>query len=147
MAIDGGVALAGIVIQVQELSVSAPLRVLGDPETWKLDLRGLAVGYSASGVSIAGGLAKVELPGGMKYDGLLAVQVADKGLTAIGSYAKPRTRKVNTRPWFRLRGAVDPIGGPPYLFVTGLVGGFRIRPPPGGPSHRGGHPTFRSCPR
>jgi large repetitive protein len=121
IGIDGGVELAGLTIQVQDLSFSTALNQLANPSTWTLDLRGLAVAFQAPSVSIAGGLVKFQpAQAPPEYDGTLSAVVAGNGLTAIGSYAKPG----DYTSFFVFLLLSAPLGGPPFLFVTGLAGGL-----------------------
>lgn len=124
LLVDGGIEIAGLVVQVDELSLTAPLDKLGSPESWTFDLAGLAAAFSASVVSLAGGMLKTSLPDGVEYDGVLTVQVAELGLTAVGSYARLGSQSSGYTSVFVVLGISAPLGGPPYLFVTGLGAGF-----------------------
>ncbi|WP_229402300.1 DUF6603 domain-containing protein [Micromonospora okii] len=124
MAIDGGVAISGLTLDVDDLSVLVPLRTPTDLRTWQLDLAGLSVSFSSPSVSIAGGLRKaVGAGGGVQYDGMLSVDLAGRGLTAVGSYARPRDSLGEYTSLFVFLSVGTPLGGPPYLFVLGLGGG------------------------
>jgi hypothetical protein len=117
--IDGSVRVSGLTVQVDELGVTVPFHYVLSPGHWTLDLRALAVGYSGSSVSIAGGLLKNPGPP-LEYDGVVTVDVAGRGFTAVGSYAQLD----DYTSIFIFASLPITIGGPPFLFVTGLGGGF-----------------------
>ncbi|WP_145776348.1 DUF6603 domain-containing protein [Micromonospora olivasterospora] len=124
LAVDGGVAISGLTLNVDDLSLLVPLRTPTDLRTWQLDLAGLSVAFSSPEVSIAGGLRKVVGAGGtIQYDGMLSVDLAGRGLTAVGSYARPKDSLGEYTSLFVFLSVATPLGGPPYLFVLGLGGG------------------------
>jgi hypothetical protein len=124
VGVDGGVSISGLDVEVDQLSLAIPLRHPAEPSQWAIDLAGLAVSYQTSAVSIAGGLIKrAAAGGGIEYDGALTVAVAGRGLSAIGSYAQPGTGTDRYTSLFVFVVVSAPLGGPPYLFVTGLAGG------------------------
>ena len=120
--VDGGVRIAGLTVQAHELGVAAPLAHLAEPAHWRLDLRGLAVGLKAGPVSLAGGLIKRPGPP-IDYAGIVNVEVAGKGFSAVGAYARPSDELGAFTSLFVFVALPFVIGGPPYLFVTGLGGG------------------------
>lgn len=125
VGLDGGVSISGLVVDVQGLILKIPLRNPADIKKWEVDLAGLAASFQASSVSIAGGLVKRALAqGGVEYDGTISVSVAGRGLSAIGSYAQVGTGSDQYTSLFLFVVVNVPIGGPPYLFFTGLAGGF-----------------------
>ncbi len=130
--VDGGVAIAGLTVQVDDLGVIAPLDRLATPSAWQLDLRGLAVGLQAGPVSLAGGLVKRQGPP-IDYAGIVNVEVAGKGFSAVGAYGRPSDAAGAYTSLFVFVALPFVIGGPPYLFVTGLGGGAgynrRLIPP------------------
>ena len=132
MLVDGGVAIAGLTVQVDDLGVIAPLDRLATPSEWQLDLRGLAVGLQAGPVSLAGGLVKRQGPP-IDYAGIVNVEVAGKGFSAVGAYGRPSDAAGAYTSLFVFVALPIVIGGPPYLFVTGLGGGAgynrRLIPP------------------
>jgi hypothetical protein len=127
--IDGGLSILGLAIDVEELSVGAnwppPGPALTDPHAWRIDLTGLAVGYSGGSVSLAGALRKRGSP--PDYTGVLIAHLGPYGLTAFGGYGQftgPDGAKYTAL--FVIAGITAPIGGPPAFFVTGLGGGAGI---------------------
>ncbi|MFI7644874.1 DUF6603 domain-containing protein [Micromonospora sp. NPDC049460] len=123
VSVDGGVAVAGLTLDVDDLSLLVPLRNPTDLSAWEVDLAGLSVSFSSPGVSVAGGLVKVTGANGVQYDGMLSVDLAGRGLTAVGSYARPRDDLGEYTSLFVFLSVGFPLGGPPYLYVLGLAGG------------------------
>ena len=120
--LDGGVALAGLAVGVDDLSLTIPFADIGDLTKWELGLRGLAVSYDGGGVRIGGGLLQADLGDSddVRYDGFLLVEVGGKSFVALGSYGV-----VDGDPSLFVFVVIGiPIGGPPYFFITGLAGGF-----------------------
>jgi len=131
--ISGGLSLAGLNLDVQDLSVGAPWpggQALTDPSAWTLDLAGLAVSYSGGGVQLAGGLRRRDnpsLPGNPPdYIGVLLARVGPYGLTAFGGYGQFPSPGGKFTALFVFAAISAPIGGPPAFFVTGLGGGAGI---------------------
>ena len=125
LLLDGGVRVSGLAVQVDDLTLIIPLAKLGDASQWGLDLKGMAVAMEAGTVKIAGGLLKNAGPP-ISYDGALMVDVAGRGFTAIGSYAKPTDALGEYTSFFVFVSLPIPLGGPPYFFVLGLGGGVGI---------------------
>ncbi|MGW5671444.1 DUF6603 domain-containing protein, partial [Micromonospora sp. NPDC003776] len=123
VAMDGGVALAGLTLDVDDLSLLVPLRNPTDLSAWEVELTGLSLSFTSPGVSVAGGLVKVTGASGVQYDGMLSVDLAGRGLTAVGSYARPRDDLGDYTSLFVFLSVGFPLGGPPYLYVLGLGGG------------------------
>src|SRR5262249_42996727 len=86
--VDGGVSAGGLTIQADGLRVLRPLTARPSPSRGPPARRGLAVGRQAGPVSLAGGLAKRRGPP-IDYAGIVNVQVAGKGFSAVGAYSRP----------------------------------------------------------
>lgn len=125
LLLDGGVKVAALAVQVDDLTIIIPITKLGDASQWGLDLKGMAIAMEAGTVKIAGGLLKNPGPP-VSYDGALMVDVAGRGFTAIGSYAKPTDELGEYTSFFVFVSLPIPLGGPPYFFVLGLGGGVGI---------------------
>ncbi len=125
LLLDGGVKVSGLAVQVDDLTIVIPITKLGDASQWGLDLKGMAISLEAGTVKIAGGLLKNPGPP-VSYDGALMVDVAGRGFTAIGSYAKPTDELGEYTSFFVFVSLPIPLGGPPYFFVLGLGGGVGI---------------------
>jgi len=124
IALDASVAIAGLEIVADDLGLYVPLDRPADLSQWRIDLSGLAVDYSNSSLSISGGLLKATLPdGSIEYRGSLAVDVSGYGLSAIGAYARPTDQQGQYTSLFVFLAISAPIGGPPYLFITGVAAG------------------------
>ncbi len=123
LAIDGGVSVAGLSADVDELSVAVPYATVTDPSTWVIDLKGLAVGYSGPAISIAGGLVKFDGPP-IEYDGMLLVKVGTIGAIVIGSYAVVGDGAAQYTSFAVFGGVFVPIGIPPIINLTGIALGM-----------------------
>jgi hypothetical protein len=121
--VDGGVSIAGLTVDVQGLELGIPLKHPAELDQWKVDLAGLALSFSAGPVSIEGGLLKSDLASGVEYDGQVKVEVGSFGLTALAGYSQAKGGEDNYTSLFVFVVVDAPIGGPPYLFITGLAGG------------------------
>jgi len=132
LLVDGSVKVASLTVQAYELGLNIPFKQVLSPEHWSLDLQGLALGFQSGTVSIAGGLAKNPGPP-IEYDGLLSADIAGRGFTVVGGYARPVDTQGNYTSLFIFVSLPIPLGGPPFFFVTGLGGGAgynrRLTPP------------------
>jgi len=118
MLIDGGVTLGGLGIFVDDLGVKFKVAEAADLSKWKLGLKGLGVSFDQGGVKISGALLK-DNEEGTSYSGAVLVEVSGKTFTAIGSYAQDPDTSMFVFVLLPIT-----IGGPPYLFIIGLAGGF-----------------------
>ncbi len=123
LLIDGGVSVAGLSAEVDDLSITVPFAHLSDPSQWTLDLKGLAVGYSGPAISIAGGLVKFDGPP-LEYDGMLLVKIASIGAIVIGSYAVVGSGADEYTSFAIFGGVFVPIGIPPIINLTGIALGL-----------------------
>ena len=119
-ALDASVALGPLAFSMQALTVGSPLTKF-DPQ---FSLKGLALTFDRPPIAIGGAFLRVqETIDGTTYDsyyGELMVQVATFSLKALGGWSPDRSL-------FFIYVSIDvPLGGPPFLFVTGLAGGFGI---------------------
>jgi len=134
LLLDGGLQMLGLAVQVDDLSVTIPTATPLQPDTWRLGLAGLAVGMDTSGLRIAGGLRERRPPTPPNsqplppdYVGMIRVEFAQYGITAIGGYGEFPDGAGGTYTSFFLFGALSaPIGGPPAFFVTGIGAGAGI---------------------
>ncbi|MCP3887527.1 MAG: hypothetical protein GY702_01480 [Desulfobulbaceae bacterium] len=124
LALDASIAIAGISVAADDLTVFVPLDDPTDIDGWRIDLSGLAISYDTSAVRVAGGLLKATLPSGdIEYRGALSVQLGSYGLSAIGAYARVQDGEGEYTSLFAFLALSAPLGGPPFLFVTGIAGG------------------------
>lgn len=128
--LDGGVAIAGLTVEVDDLSVSVPFHAPLDLDAWRLDLAGLGVGYAGGGVTIAGGLRRRPPPPGSQaspdYAGMLVVRAAGYGLDAVGAYSELPIAGQPGQTYtsmFVFAALSATLGGPPAFFVTGIGAG------------------------
>ncbi|MDH3295098.1 MAG: hypothetical protein OER95_12340, partial [Acidimicrobiia bacterium] len=90
----------------------------------------LAIGYSGSGVTLAGGLVKnTPAGGGVEYVGLIQIDALSFGLAAVGAYGEfpdPDLAGSTYTSLFVVAAVSASLGGPPFFFVTGLGGGIGL---------------------
>ena len=116
--LSGGFALGGFTLALQGLSITFPLSS-GCSEPVSFDLQGLAMGFTEGPLSINGAFLKTATPP-VSYYGEVMVQAASFGLKAIGGYTP------SARSFFLYAKLDAPLGGPPFLFVTGLAAGLGV---------------------
>ena len=127
LLIDGGTSVAGLTIAVDDLAIIVPWATPLELSTWRLDLAGFAVGYSGSGLSVAGGMKKFDRNGTPDYVGMVQIQFPPYGATGVGAYGVfPDGAGGEYTSFFVFAAVTAPIGGPPAFFVTGLGGGFGL---------------------
>ncbi|MFW5418594.1 hypothetical protein J0910_18435 [Nocardiopsis sp. CNT-189] len=121
IGLDASFAAAGFGLDVTGLGLTVDLT---DPPAARVALRGLGVGYTRAPLEMTGSLAvrPQDAKYDFCYDGLITVKVADRGLMAVGSYARLNDPAFTSLFVF---GALEgKIGGPPPVDFTGLVLGF-----------------------
>jgi hypothetical protein len=116
-ALDASVAVGPLAFSLQALTVGSKLTAF-DP-VFSLD--GLALEFDRPPITISGAfLRSIDSDGATSYYGELMVGVASFALKAIGGWTPEKNS-------FFIYVSIDvPLGGPPFLFVTGLAGGFGI---------------------
>ncbi|MCF8501459.1 MAG: hypothetical protein K9H11_13395 [Rhodospirillum sp.] len=126
---DGSLSLAGLTVELVDLSVSVNFAQITDYTQYSLDLGGLAVSFNGGGVSVAGGLLKKSDP--IRYDGMLLVKFSTFSIYAIGSFGlvpvdadKPEGDTAVS--FFAFLNLNAPLGGVPEFFIEGIAGGFGI---------------------
>ena len=121
-ALDASVALGPLAFSMEGLTVKTSLTKFNPG----FDLRGLALAFDAPPISIAGALLRVDEIVDEQtlssYYGELMVEVAQFSLQALGGWAPD----ADPASFFVYLSLDVPLGGPPFLFVTGLAGGFGI---------------------
>ncbi|GAA3586432.1 DUF6603 domain-containing protein [Kribbella ginsengisoli] len=123
LAIDGGVTIAGLSAEVDDLTVTIPYAHVTDPTQWSLDLKGLAIGYSGPAISIAGGLVKFDGPP-IEYDGMLLIKIGTIGAVVIGSYSVVGSGADEYTSFAIYGGVFVPIGLTPLINLTGIAIGL-----------------------
>ncbi|MDB4993917.1 MAG: hypothetical protein JWM74_1349, partial [Myxococcaceae bacterium] len=118
LLLDAGLALGPIDLSLQGLGLGFDLHEFKAPD---VTLAGLGVTLDGGGaVSIEGNF--IELDG--DYLGEAMVEMANLSLTAMGGYT-PATK--DTGPALLLFARLtEPLGGPPYAFITGVAAGFAV---------------------
>lgn len=124
IGVDGAFTMGPVSVIPYELGARFPFSA--DPAT--AQLRGLGLMMDTGGIKLAGHFAETD----SDYVGAAIVSVVDFfELSAIGGYTQLSD---GSDSMFIFASLVAPLGGPPFLFVTGIAGGFgynRLLPPPG----------------
>lgn len=130
LLMDGSVSMFGLTCAVDDLQLTYMVgnNDFFNPQSWAIDLAGLAVSANMAGVSIAGGLLKQATPQGTEYLGMLLGRFAVYGLTVYGGYGEGKVEGTEEKfvAFFAIGAVNGPIGGPPAFFLTGIGGGFGI---------------------
>lgn len=119
--LDAALSIAGLTVALKGLTVKLPPKYALQPDRWSFDLEGLAVSYQNSSVCIAGGLMKIGNGADTQYYGMLQVIVSGRGISALGGYGCTSRGDPSLFAFVVIN---SPLGGPPYLFLTGAAGGF-----------------------
>lgn len=111
-SLDASLTTAGLTLSLDGLAVSTPIDNLSP----SFHLDGLGVDFSEGGLEIGGALLAKD---GI-YSGSAVIALEDFRLSVMGSYTD-----LGGDPSMFLYGFLGvPLGGPPFLFVTGLSAGF-----------------------
>ena len=123
LVFDGGVQLAGLDVELEELSLSVHLKEIADVGGYDLDLQGLAIAFSGGSVEISGGLMRSvdSVTHFVGYDGEALVKFGGRSLTALGSFGSLPSGDTSMFIFVALSA---PLGGPAFCFFTGLALGF-----------------------
>ena len=128
--LDGSVSLFGLTCVVDDLQITylVSRNDFFNPNSWEIDLAGLAVSADMAGLSIAGGLLKNvdQQNGAIEYLGMLLARFGVYGITIYGGYGEGVENGETFVAFFAVGSVVGPIGGPPAFFLTGIGGGFGI---------------------
>ncbi|MEO6525022.1 MAG: DUF6603 domain-containing protein [Gemmatimonadaceae bacterium] len=128
LLMDGSVSMFGLTCAVDDLQITYIVSN-GDffsPNSWAVDLAGLAVSANMAGVTIAGGLLKQTTEAGVEYLGMLLGRFAVYGITIYGGYGEGVENGEKFTAFFAIGAVNGPLGGPPAFFLTGIGGGFGI---------------------
>ena len=113
LAIDAAADIGGLTLSLDGLSMSTPVDGF-DPT---FSFRGVGIDYSNGDIEIGGALLR---RGPDDYAGAATITTPQLTLSALGAYAK-----VGGHPSLFVSAVLDsPIGGPPFLYVTGLSAAF-----------------------
>lgn len=124
---SAGFAVGTFSFFLEGLTITFPMPLPSIPagHTVSFDLEGLALNFQVSGVSIGGAFLRTPGADGVtNYYGEVMVQAGMWGFKAMGGY----TPAAGDDPasFFLYVNLEIPLGGPPFLFITGLAGGFGI---------------------
>jgi hypothetical protein len=120
LVLDATVKVGPLTGQVDELGVTIPFKSIMHPGDWTLDLKGLALSFQSSDVTIAGGLIKNDSGGTIEYDGMLLIQVTEFGLVAVGAYSKPKDAQGDYTSVFIFAGVFLVIVVPPCFEIEAI---------------------------
>ncbi|MFB5684166.1 DUF6603 domain-containing protein [Paenibacillus terreus] len=113
--IEAVLSVSNVKLVLTDLKVTSPFKQW-IPTTW---LDSLALSYDMPDIlEISGGL----LRDNHEYSGIAVVELIQRTLVAIGSYAE----RDGTESLFIFASVKELLGGPPYLYVTGLGFGFGV---------------------
>lgn len=119
-ALDASVAVGPLALAMQGLSVGSRLTEFSP--VFSLD--GLSLTFSRPPIEIGGAFLRTDQDVNGKtvtsYYGELIVGVGEFSLKAVGGWTP------DTQSFFLYLSIDAPIGGPPFLFVTGVAGGFGV---------------------
>jgi hypothetical protein len=128
VGVDLSFKLSVVTVTAHELGVEFRY----DPASVTPFLHGLALSCNTGGIVLAGMFGAVATQTGTDYVGGAVVRVMDLfQLSAIGGYSQLPGDKPSL---FLFASLVAPLGGPPWMFITGVAGGFgynRTLPPAG----------------
>ena len=135
--VDGEAEIAGLLAQVDDLSVTIPFLQNGKFTAdkfglWTYDMAGCAISYTGPGLKVAGALRKTTLMDQaqneyIEYQGLCTIGTPTITLSAIGAFGRvPSTNNDDYVTCFVIAAVDYPLGGIPEFFVTGLVGGLGV---------------------
>ncbi|ABW13783.1 hypothetical protein Franean1_4404 [Parafrankia sp. EAN1pec] len=121
-SLDANIAIGPLALSLLGLGVGSSLKAFSPVFT----LSGLGLSYNNPPVQIAGAVLRVpdsQLAPGVQfqYDGMLVVKAEEFSIAALGSWAQLATGMPSLFVFAQLEA---PLGGPPFFFVTGLMGGF-----------------------
>lgn len=129
---SGNVALAGLKASVVGLTVGVPVTDPTNFSLYKADLQGLDISFNGGAVAVNGGFLKTEtIVNNAKvimYNGVAVIKAGTFSLMALGSYAEVPVSSAPgaaTMPSLFIFAVLNsPLGGPPFLFITGIAAGF-----------------------
>jgi hypothetical protein len=120
-ALDASLAFGPLTFSMQGLAIGSELSAFSPV----FAISGLGIQYNKPPLEIVGAILKVPVDATsdveFQFDGTLVLKAEELSLAAIGSYAQ---MKSGASSLFVFAQIETPLGGPPALFVTGLMAGF-----------------------
>jgi hypothetical protein len=115
LLLNANLDIGGLTLLLDGLALSSPL----DKFSPTFHLQGLGLDYKKPPVEIGGMFARSEVGVHEEYTGSVVVKTETMCLSAMGAYAE-----MDGHPSMFIYMTLDePLGGPPFFFVTGLAGG------------------------
>ncbi|MBV9762791.1 MAG: hypothetical protein JO340_19690 [Acidobacteriaceae bacterium] len=123
--------LGGFTLGLEGLTITFPLPLPSIPAGAGVDfdLAGLSFAIVRGGFTLSGAFLKVLKNDVLNYYGQVVCQVGSFGLQALGGYTPEyvdQNDKHHDASFFLYAAIKVPLGGPPFLFVTGFAGGFGL---------------------
>lgn len=118
LMLDAALTVSGLELGLDGLAVGSPLR----PFLPRFRLAGLSLDFARGPARISGGFLSTapDDASAAAYLGQARIETESFGLSALGAYST-----VNEHPsLFVFAVLEEPLGGPPYFFVTGVAAGF-----------------------
>lgn len=124
--LSAGFSLGAFAMDLQGLSITFPLPLPGMPagNSVSFDLEGMGMNFEKGGLTIGGAFLKSVQNNITNYYGEVMVQAGQFGFRALGGYAPAQGS--NPSSFFLYANINGPLGGPPFLYVTGIAFGFGI---------------------
>ncbi|MEL7114141.1 MAG: DUF6603 domain-containing protein [Pseudomonadota bacterium] len=124
--VSGGFSLAGVMLYLEGLGITFPLPAPGGHIKNPLDqvnfhLQGALLEFKQPGLEIAGGFISLS-DDEVNMIGEFIVKIGPFGVSAYGGFAGD----ISNPSLFIFLHLDAPLGGPPFLFITGLSGGFGV---------------------
>jgi hypothetical protein len=129
---SAGFALGGFSLDLEGMSITFPLPGNTEATPVRFNLDGLGFNIKRGSFEMGGAFLKVQQENVTSYFGEAIVKVGTFGIKALGGYTPEHEADVNgvkvkiPASFFLYANLKAPLGGPPFLFVTGLAGGFGI---------------------
>ena len=120
LVLDASLVLSVVELDLLGLAIGVPLAL--PPASVSAALDGFAISAPTAPVQISGGLLRQTVDGRTEFDGQLSIQAAEFDLMALGSY----TIADGAPSLFAFAVLDKPLGGPAFLYVTGVAAGFGV---------------------
>ena len=121
--VDASLTMGPASLAMSGLSISSPISEFKPV----FGLNGFGFHIKRSSFEIGGDFLKSQTNDRDAYYGMVLVHAGTFGLKALGGYISANKADSDSRSSFFIYANINiPLGGPPYLYLTGLAGGFGI---------------------
>jgi hypothetical protein len=126
---DGGIALTSLQVDLKGLSLGIPVTTPADFDRYSIDLQGIDITMSTSGIELSGALVKLPADSTrnfVEYDGEALIKAERFAIAALGSYAYVPAEggEGGYASLFVFATDTQDLGGPKFFHVYGLAAGF-----------------------